>query len=102
LMSRILNVSRSGFYPWHKRAESARERSDRALVVDIKAAHRASRETYGSPRVHRELVAHGHTVGRDRVVRLVLIMLYGASVKGAFVTPPIPSPSPDSAQCPGA
>ncbi|MGK0172594.1 MAG: putative transposase, partial [Gammaproteobacteria bacterium] len=69
LMSRILNVSRSGFYAWHKRAESARARSDRALVIDIKAAHRASRETYGSPRVHCELVAQGHTVGRERVMR---------------------------------
>ncbi|MFT4584940.1 MAG: putative transposase [Gammaproteobacteria bacterium] len=71
LMSRILNVSRSGFYAWHKRPESARARSDRALVVDIKAAHRASRDIYGSPRVHREWVAQGHTGGRDRVARLM-------------------------------
>ena len=71
MMSRILNVSRSGFYAWNKRSESARARSDRALVIDIKAAHRASRDTYGSPRVHRELVAQGHTVGRDRVARLM-------------------------------
>jgi putative transposase len=65
LMSRILNVSRSGFYAWHKRAESARAHSDRALVIDIKAAHRASRDTYGSPRVHRELVVHGHGGARS-------------------------------------
>ena len=71
LMSRILQVSRSGFYAWRKRAESARARSDRALVVDIKAVHKASRDTYGSPRVHRELVAQGHAVGRDRVARLM-------------------------------
>ena len=32
LMSRILQVSRSGFYAWIKRTESARARSDRALV----------------------------------------------------------------------
>ncbi len=71
VMSRILQVSRSGFYTWTKRAESARSRSDRALVVDIKAVHRASRNTYGSPRVYRELVAQGHTVGRGRVARLM-------------------------------
>ena len=56
LMSRILKVSRSGFYAWSKRAESACSRSDRALVVDIKAAYKASRGIYGSPRVHRDLV----------------------------------------------
>jgi transposase InsO family protein len=71
LMSRILQVSTSGFYAWSKRLESARSRSDRALVVDIKAVHKASRGTYGSPRVHRELVAQQHLVGRDRVARLM-------------------------------
>lgn len=71
LMSRILQVSRSGFYAWSKRPESARAHSDRALVVDIRAAHEASRGTYGSPRVHRELVAQGQVVGRDRVARLM-------------------------------
>ena len=71
LMCRLLKVSRSGFYAWNKRAESARACSDRALVVDIKAAHKASRDTYGSPRVHRELLAQGHTVGRGRAARLM-------------------------------
>lgn len=71
LMSRLLQVSRSGFYAWNKRAESARARSDRALLVDIKAAHHVSRGVYGSPRVHRELLAQGHTVGRGRVARVM-------------------------------
>jgi putative transposase len=39
--------------------------------IDIKAADRASRKTYGSPRVHRELVAQGHTVGRECVARVM-------------------------------
>ncbi len=39
--------------------------------MHIKAAHQASRGTYGSPRVHHDLVAQGHTVGRDRVARLM-------------------------------
>ena len=71
LMSRLLEVSRSGFYAWSKHAESVRARSDRALLVDIKAAHQASRGVYGSPRVHRELLAQGHTVGRDRIGRVM-------------------------------
>ena len=49
LMCRILEVSCSGFYAWSKRAESKRSRFDRALLVDIKAAHTASGGSYGSP-----------------------------------------------------
>jgi len=71
LMSRLLCVSRSGFYAWTKRAQSTRTRSDRALMVTIKAAHKASRNIYGSPRVHLDLVAQGHAVGRGRVARLM-------------------------------
>ena len=71
LMSRLLQVSTSGFHAWRKRAPSALARLDRALVVDINALHRASRGIYGSPRVHRGLLAQGHTVGRDRVARLM-------------------------------
>ena len=71
LICRMLEVSTSGFYRWTKRTESTRARSDRAVTLDIKAAHRASRGTYGSPRIHRELAAQGHKVGRHRVTRLM-------------------------------
>ena len=71
LVCRMLEVSTPGFYRWTKRTESTRARSDRAVTLDIKAAHRASRGTYGSPRIHRELAAQGHKVGRHRVTRLM-------------------------------
>ena len=71
LMCRILQVSRGGYYAWRTRPESARSRSDRKLLVDIRAAHKASRRTYGSPRMQRELLAQGHSVGRHRVARLM-------------------------------
>ena len=41
-----------------------------ARSVLITAAHRQSRETYGTRRVKHELAAQGHEVGRDRVGRL--------------------------------
>lgn len=71
LMCRILQVSRAGFYAWSARAESARSRADRALLVDIKVAHRVSRGTYGSPRIRRELADGGQQVGRGRIARLM-------------------------------
>ena len=42
-----------------------------AFLVNIKASHTASRGTYGSPRVHRDLVEDGVAVGRHRVARLM-------------------------------
>ena len=71
LMCRILQVSRGGYYAWRTRPESARSRSDRKLLVDIRAAHKASRRTYGSSRMQRELLAQGQSVGRHRVARLM-------------------------------
>lgn len=70
-LCRNLSVSVSGFYAWCKRPESERSARNRALTVVIADAHRQSRGTYGSPRVHRELRTLGHEVGRHRVARLM-------------------------------
>ncbi len=69
-LCRILNVSRSGFYAWHRRPVSAHAHRDRHLRVLIRASHDASRGTYGSPRIHRDLQEQGHRVSRKRVIRL--------------------------------
>ena len=50
LMCRVLGVSRSGFYAAQRRLPSARVEADERLTVEIRAAHKASRRTYGSPR----------------------------------------------------
>lgn len=71
IMCEVLGVSRSGYYDWVGRAESARAAEDRALAHEIRAAHEASRGRYGSPRVHAELRARGRRVGRKRVARLM-------------------------------
>jgi len=70
-MCETLGVSRSGYYAWASRAESARVAADRALAAEIQTAHTASRGRYGSPRVHAELRARGRRVGRKRVARLM-------------------------------
>ena len=45
--------------------------SDAQLVVEIKAAMKRGRGAYGSPRLHRELRAHGVRVGKKRIERLM-------------------------------
>ncbi len=58
-LCRVLGVSRGGFYAWQGRPPSARATEDEALAGAIASAHRASRGTYGSPRVHAALRAEG-------------------------------------------
>ncbi len=71
LMCRVLTVSRSGWYAWRKRPESTRTQQSRILLEKIQAVHKRSRGTYGSPRVHRQLVQEGHNCSRGRVERLM-------------------------------
>jgi putative transposase len=70
-MCRVLGVSTSGFYAWQKEPLSARTRSDAALAKQVAAAHKKSRGTYGSPRVHAELRAEGTRVGQKRIARIM-------------------------------
>jgi transposase InsO family protein len=70
-MCRVLLVTRSGFYAWRKRGASARWLRDRKLLGPIGVSFYESRRTYGSPRVHRDLLASGERVGRKRVARLM-------------------------------
>jgi putative transposase len=70
-MSGMLDVSVSGYYAWRTRPVSAREMANQQLVARIKTIHTASYETYGSPRVARELRAQGMTCSQNRVARLM-------------------------------
>ena len=72
-MCRVLGVSRSGYYDWLDRATQeprGRAAPDQALMEPIHQIHTRFRY-YGSPRVHQELLARGHHVGRHRVARLM-------------------------------
>jgi putative transposase len=71
LLCRCLAVSRSGYYAWRTRAPSTRAQRDARLRVEIAASHSASRRTYGSPRILRDLREDGHRVSRKRVARLM-------------------------------
>jgi putative transposase len=69
-LCRVLRACRSSFYEWLRGRTWARRR-DEALLVHIKAVHRRSRGTYGSPRVTAELKAQGLSVGRRRIARVM-------------------------------
>lgn len=68
---RVLGVSASGYYAWCAHRPSQRALTDATLLEQITQFHRASRGTYGAPRIHRDLRAAGVRVGRKRVARLL-------------------------------
>lgn len=70
-LCRCFGVSRSGYYRWLSDEPSRRRREDAYWLCQIKRVHRASRGSYGSPRVFHALRAEEHTIGCRRVERLM-------------------------------
>lgn len=66
-----LNVSTSGYYDWLGRPPSATQQSNHSLLASIRCFYQSSRQTYGSPRVHKDLVASGENVSVNRVAKLM-------------------------------
>jgi len=86
-MCRVLEISPSGYYAWIGRAPSKRACADAVLRTTIEAIHRASRGTYGRPRVHAELKETGVRVGCKRITRLMRQAgLQGASRRKKYRT----------------
>ncbi len=71
-MCEVLEVSRSGFYAWRSRPESERSKHHRNLVDEMRRIH-ADRDMkcYGSPRVHKELVARGLSCSENTTAKLM-------------------------------
>ena len=83
VLCRTLGVSSSGFYSWRARRHrpAGRTLADRELTERIRAIHKQSRGTYGSPRVWAELLlGEGIHVGRKRVERL----MRAAGIEGIY------------------
>lgn len=73
-MCRVLKVSRSDFHAFLVRPIARRRIDDLMLVQDIQTVFNASRRTYGSPRVLKQLHKNGKRVGKNRVARLMAKM----------------------------
>src|SRR4030067_1120687 len=70
LMRRIMSVSASGYYAWLDRPLAKRAREEMRLEVEIKAAHKRTRQTYGPERLQHDLAEHGIRVGICRIKRI--------------------------------
>lgn len=71
VLCRCMRVTRSGFYAWRGRPESAHAQRDRRLTILVRASFDASKQRYGSPRIYRDLIEQREAVSRKRVMRLM-------------------------------
>lgn len=81
-----LEVSASGYYDWsHRQAcPGPRAQQNASLAQQIVQIHKASRKTYGSPRIQVVLRQSGQTHGRHRIARLMRQQGLCGRAKGRF------------------
>jgi transposase InsO family protein len=73
LMCQVLQVARSGYYAWRHRAPSATAQRRAQLTDTIRQMHQRSRAVYGSPRVHRDLLAQDVRCSKNTVAKLMRV-----------------------------
>ena len=70
-MAETFRIPRSQYYKWLNSKPCSRELRDQELLVIIKKSHEESRETYGSPRVFKDIKKKGIKTSKKRVARLM-------------------------------
>lgn len=70
-MCKVLEVSKSGFYKWMKGIPSKQKLRREFLSKEIHNVYRASRSSYGSPRITKELNVQGIEVSQPLVAKLM-------------------------------
>lgn len=80
-LCRLFEVTPQGYYAFARRPPSPRVLVEAELCESVRKVFRESGETYGSPRVLRELRAHGVRTSKRRIER---------AMRGMGLTPPAP------------
>jgi putative transposase len=94
----LFEVSKSAYYERKKHVPSVRDISDIELTAKITAVHTESGGTYGSPRIHHELVSRGTACGRRRVRRLMRRAGLEGRCKKRWRKTTIPDPAAEAAK----
>jgi len=87
-MCEVLDVSKSGYYNWlniQDREPTEREVRREEMKQKIAKFYHESFRTYGSPRIHADLIEEGYTVSQKTVGRLMQEMGLSAIPEEKFV-----------------
>ena len=84
LMSKVLKVSRSGYYAWLRRPVSSREKNNRYLIERIRSIYEQRKRVYGCLRITAELKDQVFSCSKNRIARLMRKQGITARVKKRF------------------
>ncbi|MBS4214427.1 IS3 family transposase [Neobacillus rhizophilus] len=87
-MCKVLKVSSSGYYKWlriQNKPQSEKDAYRKEIKQKISKSFHESFGTYGSPRVHADLVEWGYTISQKTVARMMKEMGLTATPKEKFV-----------------
>lgn len=71
MLCQVLKVSSSAYYAWLKKSPGKRAQENVCLAEDIQMLFKASRATYGVPRLQKMLQQSGKYHGKSRIGRLM-------------------------------
>jgi putative transposase len=71
VLCELLEVSRSGYYRWESSPPTQRQREDDELADQIVQLHQESWESYGAPRILKDLQAKGVKTSKRRCARIM-------------------------------
>ncbi len=83
-MCNVMKVSTSSYYYWRQNPISKRKKMNQELSKEIKQIHSKSKDTYGSPRITKELKMNGYYVSQKRVAKLMRELNIRSSIKRKF------------------
>ncbi|MBS1651526.1 MAG: IS3 family transposase [Bacteroidetes bacterium] len=83
-MCRVIKASRSGYYKWKLGIVSERTHRREYIKEEIKQVFIKSKNTYGSPRITKELKQQGIKVSRKMVAKLMQEMGLKSKVKKKY------------------
>ena len=91
-MCQILEIPRSTFYQSLNKTISKRERENNELTKEIVEIHKESKQRYGAPKIHQQLIKKGYKASLNRVQRL----MKKADIRSIVVKKFRPTPSKET------
>ena len=77
-------VSSSAYFDWRKKNQVLRLTNKSKIILEIKRIFKSSKGTYGSPRIHAELIENGIRISENTVARYMKELNLNADRKSKY------------------